>query len=167
MGQHKDWLSRHLARLDPVAGELARLSPRRQADSAWQPALLRLGYDDVAGYLKERHHLHHRTMNAIAAEVGLSHKAVASALRRHGLARLPHAAARHAAGRRAAEVAARMGFTTAADYVSSRRRAGWTWNAIVAESGQSQTWLRRHGGPSPVGSTSRRGRKRGDVLTAR
>jgi hypothetical protein len=97
----------------------------------------------------------HRTVNAIAAEVGLSHHAVASALRRHRLARTAHAAKRHAAGERAAEVAAGLGFAGIADYLGRRRAAGWTWQAIAAESGQPSSWLRRQAaacdltGPTP------------------
>jgi len=112
-------------------------------DAPWQPALRRLGFPDVAGYLRERHIVQHRTVNAIGAEVGLSHHAVASALRRHGLARTSHAAKRHAASERAAEVAAGLGFAGIADYLGQRRAAGWTWQEIAAESGQPPSWLRR------------------------
>jgi hypothetical protein len=45
---------------------------------------------------------------------------------------------------RAPEVAAGLGFASIAEYVARRRAAGWTWQAIAAESGQPQTWLRRH-----------------------
>ncbi len=144
IGQHKDWLSRHLGRLDPVAAALASRLPRRQPDEAWLPALSGLGFCDVASYLRDRHLARHQTVNVIAAEIGVSHHAVEAALRRHGLIRVPHAAKRHAASQRAAAVAARLGYPTIANYISDRRAGGWTWNAIVAESGQPQTWLRRH-----------------------
>jgi hypothetical protein len=97
----------------------------------------------VASYLTQRHVVQHRTVNAIAAEVGMSPHAVGSALRRHGLAPMPHAAKRHVASERAAGVAARLGFGSIVDYVIDRRAAGWTWRAMSAESGQPQTWLRR------------------------
>jgi hypothetical protein len=83
-------------------------------------------------------------VNAIAAEIGLSHDAVRSALRRHGLASVAHTAKRHAARQRAAEVAASLGYPTVAGYIADRRSDSWTWKAISAESGQPQTWLRRH-----------------------
>lgn len=106
--------------------------------------LSRLGFPDVPSYLHERHIVQHRTINSIAAEVGLTHHAVESALRRHGLARVAHAAKRHEADLRAAQVAAHLGFDAIADYISRRRTADWTWGAISAESGQPQSWLRRH-----------------------
>ena len=103
----------------------------------------RLGFTDVAGYLRDRHMMQHRTVSAIAAEVGLSHHAVGSALRRHGLDMTAHAAKRHAASQRAAEVAAGLGFGCIGDYLTERRAAGWTWQAIAAESGQPASWVRR------------------------
>ncbi len=154
-GLHKDWLSRHLGQVDPAAA--AALRPLRQArwDAAWRPALHRLGFGDVPSYLRERHLAQHWTASAIAAEAGLSHHAVASALRRHGLAQTPHVAKRHASRQRAAEVAARMGFDSIAGYLSQRRAAGWTWQALAAESGQPASWIRRQAaacgltGPQP------------------
>ena len=103
-----------------------------------------LGFADVAAYLRDRHLLRHQTVTVIAAEIGISHHTVEAALRLHGLTRTPHAAKRHAASQRAAGVAARLGYPSIASYVSDRRAEGWTWNAIAAESGQPQTWLRRH-----------------------
>jgi hypothetical protein len=67
-----------------------------------------------------------------------------SALRRHGLGRVVHAGKRHEAQQRAVAVAAKLGFASIAEYVVGRRASGWTWQAISAESGQPQTWLRRH-----------------------
>ena len=143
-GLHKDWLSRHLRHIDPAADDaVRRLSARRQ-DARWLPAICGLGFADVASYLTERHINQHRTINAIAAEVGVSYQAVRSALRRHGLRITGHTAKRHAARQRAADVAARLGHATIAGYISQRRAEGWTWNAMAAESGQPQTWLRRH-----------------------
>jgi hypothetical protein len=146
-GLHKDWLSRHLARVDPTAAAAARRGYEGQRDARWRPALERLGFPDMADFLHDRHVMQHRTVNAIAAEVGLSNHAVAAALRRHGLARVNHAGKRHSAGQRAAAVAASLGFDSIAGYVAERRSAGWTWRAMAAESGQPQSWLRRAGRP--------------------
>ena len=145
-GLHKDWLSRHLGDIDP--GAAAAVLQRRSArcDARWLPALNRLGYADVASYLTERHLAQHRTVNAIAAEVGMSHHAVGLALRRHGLAPTAHAAKRHAASERATRVAARHDFGSIAAYIADRRAAGWTWRAMAEESGQPPSWLRRQGG---------------------
>jgi hypothetical protein len=149
-GLHKDWFSRHLGDVDHAAAAAVRLQRPGWPDTRWLPAVGRLGFTDVASYLRERHIVQHRTVNAIAAEVGLAHHAVESALHRHGLARTAHAAKRHAARERATRVAARLGFDSITDYVSHRRAAGWTWQAISAESGQPQSWLRRHGGGTPA-----------------
>jgi protein-disulfide isomerase-like protein with CxxC motif len=127
-----------------AAAEAARLRGQQRHDAPWRPALDRLGYADVATYLRDRHLAAHRSVNAIAAEVGVSYHAVESALRRHGLDRVAHADKRHAAQQRAARVAAALGFETVAAYVAQRRSAGWTWQAMATESGQPQTWLRRH-----------------------
>jgi transposase len=146
-GLHKDWLSRHLARIDPAAADLARRQAGERPDLRWRPALGQLGYPDVATYLRDRHLQQHQTVNAIAAETGLSHHAVSAALRRDGLDPVAHAAKRHGAQQRATELAVRLGYPDIADYISDRRSAGRTWAAIAAESGQPQTWLRRHAGP--------------------
>jgi AraC-like DNA-binding protein len=157
-GLHKDWLSRHLGEVDPVAAAAVRpLRPGRW-DAGWQPALRRLGFSDVAGYLHVRHIVQHRTVSAIATEAGLSHHAVAAALRRHRLDKTVHAAKRHASSQRAAGVAARFGFESISGYLTQRRAAGWTWQAIATESGQPSSWIRRQaatcgltGYPPPVG----------------
>ncbi len=143
-GLHKDWLSRHLDDLDPAAADAVRRHRPAPADARWMPALHRLAFSDVADYLRQRHTVQHTSVNAIAAESGLNRRAVESALRRQGLDRTPHAAKRHAAGERAARVAAGLGFASIGEYVSARRTAGWTWRAMAAESGQPQSWLRRH-----------------------
>lgn len=147
-GLHKDWLSRHLGQLDPLAAGAVRQRSPDRPDAAWQPALRRLGFADVACYLRQRHLVQHWTTNSIAAEMGVSHHAVESALRRHGMSRITHAAKRHAARQRAAEVAAGLDYASIAEYVGQRRADGWTWNSIAAESGQPQTWLRRHAAQS-------------------
>jgi AraC-like DNA-binding protein len=150
-GLHKDWLSRHLARVDPAAAAAARLGRPGKWDARWLPALSRLGFADVTAYLQERHIVQHRTVNSIAAEVGLSNHAVEGALRRHGLSVVAHAGQRHSASQRAARVAASLGFDSVADYVSQRRAAGWTWRAMAAESGHPQSWLRRAAGDQGAG----------------
>jgi hypothetical protein len=148
-GLNKDWLSRHLDCVDPVAAEAAgRRSPQR-LDARWRPALTRLGFPDVQSYLRERHIVQHWTVNAIAAEVGLAHHTVEASLRRHGFARTAHAAKRHAARQRAAQTTARLGFDSMADYVADRRAAGWTWHAMAAECAQPPSWLRRQAQPAP------------------
>jgi lambda repressor-like predicted transcriptional regulator len=142
-GLHKDWLSRHLGQLDPAVAAMAREQSARRADVPWLPAVRRLGFADVRGYLWDRHHAQHRTVRAIAAEAGFSTHSVEAALRRHGLEVVAHATKRHAAQQRAAEVAAALGYASLASYIRQRRRDGWTWDAIAAESGQPPTWLRR------------------------
>jgi hypothetical protein len=142
-GLHKDWLSRHLSQLDPALARLARQRSAGRPDVAWLPVVRRLGFDDVASYLRERHHIGYQTVNAIATETGLSAHQVESALRRHGLEIVAHAAKRHAAQQRAADVAGALGYATVAGYIRRRRADGWTWRAIAAESGQPQAWLRR------------------------
>ncbi len=142
-GLHKDWLSRHLGQLDPALARFARQRGPGRPDVAWPAAVRRLGFDDVASYLRERHQVGHQTVNAIATETGFSTHRVESALRRHGLEIVAHAAKRHAAQQRAADVAAALGYATMAGCIRRRRADGWTWKAIAAESGQPQTWLRR------------------------
>ena len=120
----------------------ARQRPARP-DARWRPVLHRLGFPDVPSYLRERHVRQHRTVNAMAAEIGVTHHAIESALRRHGLDQVAHVGTRHAAGERAAQVAAGLGYDTIGRYLRERRAAGWTWRAMAAESGQPESWLRR------------------------
>jgi AraC-like DNA-binding protein len=149
-GLHKDWLSRHLGDVDPEAAAAVRPLQHGRWDAGWRAPLSRLGFADVAGYLRERHITRHWTVSAIAAEAGLSHHAVASALRRHGLDQTAHAAKRHASRQRAAEVAAGLGFDDISGYLAERRAAGWTWQAISAESGQPPSWIRRQAAASGI-----------------
>lgn len=121
-GLNKDWLSRHLACVDPVAAQAAQRHRPQRLDARWRPALTRLGFPDVASYLRERHLVQHQTVNAIATETGLTHHTVAAALRRHGPARTAHAAKRHQAGQRAAQVAAGFGFDSAPGSVWQKLR---------------------------------------------
>jgi hypothetical protein len=141
-GLHKDWLSRHLARLDPETAATARTRPAR-ADARWLEVIRPLGFADVGAYLLDRHSVRHYTVNQMAAEVGMSYHAVAAALDRHGLARVAHAGKRHEAASRAQRVAAGLGYRSIGAYVAQRRSSGWTWAAMAAESRQPQSWLRR------------------------
>jgi lambda repressor-like predicted transcriptional regulator len=142
-GLHKDWLTRHLADVDPTAAaEVQRLRTDRQ-DAGWLPAITALGFTDVAGYLHERHVVQHHSVNAIAAEAGLSNHAVKAALLRHGIAVSAHATKRNAAQQRSDDLASRLGYSDIERYIAQRRKAGWTWRAISTESGQPSTWLRR------------------------
>jgi hypothetical protein len=137
-----------------VAAEAARRRWPQRLDARWLPALRRLGFSDVPSYLHERHVVQHWTVNAIAAEAGLTRYTVNAALRRHGVARVAHAAKRHAASQRAAEVAGRLGFDTMAGYVADRRAAGWTWAAMAAECAQPPSWLRRQARPGSSAATA-------------
>ncbi len=149
-GLHKDWLSRHLRRIDPEAAAIAVEigAAAGRAEARWLPVLRSLGFADLEGYLRCRHAEQHWTVNAMSAELGVSRQALEAALARHGLARVAHAAKRYAADQRAAEVAARLGYGSIAEYVSRRRSDGLTWRELAAESGQPQTWLRRQAGAS-------------------
>jgi ROS/MUCR transcriptional regulator protein len=142
-GLHKDWLSRHLGRLDPAAARRVEELAAEQSELRWLQAVRELGYPDTAGYLAHRHLEQHQTVAAMAAEVGISRHALEAALRRRGLTPVAHAAKRHAAGQRAAAVASRLGYPSMTDYVKARRADGLTWRAIAAEAGEPQTWLRR------------------------
>jgi hypothetical protein len=147
-GLHKDWLSRHLTIVDPAAAAAvaaAGAGRDRVRDARWRAAAAAAGFADAPAFLRERHVIQHRSVNEIAAEVGMSYHAVAAALARHDLARVAHAGSRHSAGVRVAAVVSGLGYETVADYVCDRRAAGWTWSALAAESGQPQSWLRRHG----------------------
>jgi transposase len=138
---HKDWMSRHLPRLDPALAAAAMAGER--LDARWLPAIGPIGFTDVASYLRQRHLVEHMSVNAIAREVGLSHHTVKSALSRHRLQVAAHAAKRHAARSRAAEVAAELGVSSVIEFIEQRRAEGWTWQRLAAASGQPQTWLRR------------------------
>ena len=142
-GLHKDWLHRHLAAVDPAAAAAVRQAPASRDSARWLQAVTALGFADVPSYLRDRHLVRHQTVSAIACEIGMSNHAVAAALSRHALDRTAHAGKRHAAGERTAQVAAVLGVASVPRYVADRRAAGWTWQAIAAECGQSRTWLRR------------------------
>ena len=150
-GLHKDWLSRHLAAVAPGAAAAVPQQRPARPDAHWRSALRRLEFPDVASYLQERHVRQHRTVNAMAAEIGVTHHAIESALRRHGLDRIAHAATRHAADERAAQVAAGLGVNSLGEYLRQRRAAGRTWRALAAESGQPESWLRRQAARTPPG----------------
>jgi hypothetical protein len=142
-GLHQNWLARHLAAIDPGAAEVVRQFRPDRSEARWRPLVAALGFAGPAEYLRDRHVRQHRTVAAIAAEIGMSHHAVEAALARHGLAVTADAARRSAARTRAAGVAAALGYDSIGSYISDRRAAGRSWRAIAAESGQPATWLRR------------------------
>jgi hypothetical protein len=142
-GLNKDWLHRHLAEIDPAVAAAVRQRPAGRDGSRWLQAVTALGFADVPSYLRDRHLVRHQTVSAIGGEIGMSNHAVAAALTRHGLARTAHAGKRTAARERAAQVAAVLGVESVPRYVTDRRAAGWTWQAIAAECGQPAIWLRR------------------------
>jgi transposase-like protein len=142
----KDWMSRHLPRLDPVAAAEAAGRRDEKLDARWSPVITRLGFDDLASFLRERHCMQHLSVNAIAREAGVSFQTVMAALQRHGLDVTRHAAKRHAAAARRQEVAASLGVESIADFVLQARAQGRTWREMAAATGQPQTWLRRQAG---------------------
>ncbi|MEV6233170.1 hypothetical protein AB0L88_35420 [Saccharopolyspora shandongensis] len=148
-GLHKDWLSRHLATVDPDAARAitAGMAQRRH-DRRWLPVIRGLGFADVRGYLADRHLVRHHSVRAIAAEVGFSRSAVETALARHGVAKAPHATSRQRCAARAAAVADRFGFPDVEAYLADRRAAGLSWRTIAAECDQPPSWLRRRAGRS-------------------
>ncbi len=145
-GLHKDWLCRHLTAVDPDAARHAAEAAPHRPDAAWLPALRALGFSDVAAYLADRHVTRRRTVAAIAAEVGVRHGTVETALARHDLARIPHAASRAQCRDRATAVAERFGHPDLDSYFADRRAAGLSWRAIATECGQSPSWIRRRAG---------------------
>jgi hypothetical protein len=137
-------MARQIGRLDPAAAGLARASRPEQLEARWLPAIERLGFSDVSSYLRQRHLVERATVNAIAREAGLSFHTVKAALDRHGIVASAHVTKRHLADRRAEQVAAALGVDSIADYVRQAQRLGWTWRKMAAQSGQPETWLRRH-----------------------
>ncbi|NMI00975.1 hypothetical protein [Pseudonocardia acidicola] len=124
-GLHKDWLCRHLAKVDPVAARevaVAVTGPRPiRRDARWIPVVRALGFDDVAGYLADRYLSRRLTVSAIAAEVGMSRPAVDLALRRHGVPRSVRPGGRApGAGRRGPGTLS--GRSASADGAASARR---------------------------------------------
>jgi hypothetical protein len=105
-----------------------------------------LGFPDVAAYLTDRHLVRRWTVRGIVTETGLPRGAVEAALTRHGIQRVPHATSRARRDERAATVAARFGHPDIAAYLTERRAAGLSWQAIADECGQPQTWVRRRAG---------------------
>jgi hypothetical protein len=142
-GLDKDWMSRHLRRLDPVAAA-ARTAGGERLDARWLPSVRSMGFQDVTSYLRQRHLVEHVSINAIAREVGFSFPTVKSALARHGLEVTTHATKRQAAQRRAAEVAHALGVDSLIDFIEQRRAQGWTWRQLATATGQPETSLRRY-----------------------
>lgn len=145
-GLHKDWLCRHLAAVEPGAARHAAEAAPRRPDARWLPVVAALGFADVADYLIDRHVAGRRTVAAIAAEIGVRHGTVETALARHGLAQTPHAASRARCEDRAGAVAERFGHADIESYLGSRRAAGLSWRAIADECGRPTSWIRRRAG---------------------
>ncbi|WNV86969.1 MucR family transcriptional regulator [Umezawaea sp. Da 62-37] len=146
-GLHKDWLSRHLRTVDPdTAAAIAEHARVRRLDAPWLPVLAELGFGGVPEYLRDRHLRQARSVQAVAAETGLSRTAVQTALTRHGLTRVSHATSRRRVRDGAAAVAERFGHPDVAAYLADRRAAGLSWKTIAAECGRSQSWVRRRAG---------------------
>lgn len=145
-GLNKDWLSRHLAAVAPAAAAALPAVRSPHAGQRLTAAVSGLGFADVADYLRDRHAIRHWTVSAIAREAGVSPPTVRSALERHGISREAHAARRHDARARAAQVAVAAGVSSVSDYIAQRRATGLTWRAIAAECGQPESWLRRRRG---------------------
>lgn len=145
-GLHKDWLCRHLASVDPAAARHAAGVAPHRPDAPWLPVVQALGFADVAAYLVDRHVTRRRTVAAIAAEMGVRHGTVETALARHELSRTPHAASRAQCEDRATAVAERFGHADLDSYMAARRAVGLSWRAIAAECGQPPSWIRRRAG---------------------
>ena len=133
-GLHKDWVSRHVPLPGAGRGATDRLSPVAR----------RLGFADTRAYLTATHVEQHRSVASIAAEAGVTRSTVLTALRRHGIDVVPHAAKRHLADTRGRTVARSLGFETLQDYITDRRAAALPWTALAAETGLPATTLRRH-----------------------
>lgn len=148
-GLHKDWLSRHLPRVDPATARHVRdTEPGIRQDARWLPVVAKHGFTTVAAYLHDRHVTQRRTVRAIARETGTSTSTVRAALDRHGIAVVAHATTRGRYQDRAAEIAERFGFADITAYLADRRAAGSSWRSIAAECGQPETWVRRRAGLS-------------------
>lgn len=142
-GLHKDWLSRHLSRVDADAAATVQGRVTGPRDGRWHSAVDTLGFADVTSYLSDRHIARRMTPVAIGREIGMTPGTVKVALRRHGISYTRHAAADAGRADRSDAVAARFGFPDLAAYLADRRAAGLSWRAIAAESGQPATWVRR------------------------
>lgn len=149
-GLHKDWLTRHLAKVDPAAAHdiaeaVSGPSPVRH-DVKVQGRLRALGFDDVQAYLRWQHVGECRSIRSISLELGMSRQAVEAALCRHGIPITRHATTRERCRQRATGVATRFGHTDIHGYLADRRALGMSWRAIAAECGMHATWLRRRAG---------------------
>lgn len=151
-GLHKDWLSRHLARVDPAAADHVRQARqdagRTRRDARWLRAVREFGFTDVAGYLHDRHVTRRWTVRAIAREMRMSTATVTTALASHGVPVVAHATTRGRYQDQGAAIAARFGFADLGCYLADRRAAGLSWRAIAAECGRPETWVRRRAGLS-------------------
>lgn len=149
-GLHKDWLTRHLRTVDAdlaagLTSDVAGPCPPRH-DTRLLARIAGLGFHDVAVFLRQRHLTEHRSVQAIATEVGMNVQSVQAAMARHRVPRTPHATSRQRTAELSRSVAHAHGFDELGDYLADRRRAGWSWRRIAAESGRPPTWLRRRAG---------------------
>jgi hypothetical protein len=110
-----------------------------------RPTARRLGYTDVAAYLRGEHLERHRTVAALAIEAEVSAWTIATALRRNGIQPIPHTTKRSTAAHRSSTTAQALGFDSLSSYIRHRRTCGFTWKALARESGLPETTIRRHG----------------------
>jgi hypothetical protein len=139
-GQHKDWLSRHVRVLAP---QVALREQQEPHEREWRAVAQANGFADVGCYLRTRHEVQHRTIAAIATEVGLSRLVVTATLARNGIRKTAHATKRHDAASRARSLAAKAGFDSITEYLDARRAVGLSWKAMAAEIGLPESSLRR------------------------
>jgi transcriptional regulator with XRE-family HTH domain len=97
----------------------------------------KLGYRDIADYLRARSVSQRRTVSAIAAELGVARETVIKLLERH---QIPRAAQHDPQDER--RTVAKHGFDSFADYLRDRAKAGTTVAEMAGELGHSDTWLR-------------------------
>src|SRR5262249_31234343 len=127
-----------------VAGALPQLR-MEPPDSRWRTIAARHGYSDPEAYLASQHIEQHRSVAAIALELGVSRDAGVRALARQGIPLQPHATKRHLARLRAEASAEPLGFADLTAYVADRRGRGMTWRDMAQEVGVPETSLRRQG----------------------
>jgi ROS/MUCR transcriptional regulator protein len=136
-GRHAQTLRNRVARLE---GEPRNLQLRSRA--RLQAAARRLGFADLAAYLRERHE-QGASPPAMAAElaVGSAPQTLRGELARHGLPYNPRQARRRRKARQADEAARRHGFETFAAYLDARLAEGTSVSRVARELGFSTNWV--------------------------